>query len=133
MLAEDDAGDFRIVARREEDEPAVIAQVALGAAGRLLAALQRNHLRRAGLARTSLPGMRARPPVPAPLTTRNRPSCSAATVSGFSCTCDFGARRLHRLPSVPVVDRLQQVGHQRVPPFATVDIMTASETGVIET
>ena len=39
VLGEDHAGDLRVVARREEDEPAVIAQVDLGIArgGRLAA------------------------------------------------------------------------------------------------
>ncbi len=49
VLAEDDAGDLRVVPRREEDEPAVVAQVA-AAAARGLASLVGDHLRGAGLA-----------------------------------------------------------------------------------
>jgi len=36
-----------------------------------------------------LPGMRARAPVPAPLTTIHRPSCTADMVSGFNVTLDW--------------------------------------------
>src|SRR5687768_4923149 len=35
VLAEDDAGDLRVVARREEDEPAMVAQVSAAAPRRL--------------------------------------------------------------------------------------------------
>ena len=70
VLAENDAGDFGIVARREEDEPAVVAEVALGTAGGFPAARSEITWAVPVLPETSLPGMRARPPVPAPLTTR---------------------------------------------------------------
>ena len=36
------------------------------------------------------PGMRARPPVPAALTTIHSPSCSASTVDSFILTTDCG-------------------------------------------
>ena len=82
---------------------------------------------------TSLPGMRARPPVPAPLTTRNKPSCSALIVSGFSCTRDFGAGGGTGFQPLPSSTAFSSCGTKRVPPFATVDIITASEMGVIDT
>jgi hypothetical protein len=50
VLEEHHAGDLGLVARREEHEPAVVAQILVGLAGRALA-LVRDHLRRAGLAR----------------------------------------------------------------------------------
>src|SRR5262245_46110055 len=49
VFEEDDAGDRRIVARREEDEPAVVPQI-LPAARRRDAAGVRDHLRGPGLA-----------------------------------------------------------------------------------
>ena len=77
VLGEDDASDHGVVPRREEDEPPVVAQILVGAALRRLAALQRNHLRRSGLARDVTPG---------------EPAASA------------GARRVHDHPQ-PVVQR----------------------------
>ena len=53
--------------------------------------------------------MRARPPVPAPFTTRNRPSCSALTVSRLELNARLRRRRAHRHPSAAVIDRLQQL------------------------
>ena len=61
VLGEDDAGEHGVVLRREEDEPAVVAQILVGAALGRLAALQRDHLRRAGLPRDVTPGNPAAP------------------------------------------------------------------------
>jgi len=79
------------VARREEDEPAVVAQIPFGLALRGFAAFERDDLRRARLARDVAAIIRARPPVPAPLTTIHSPSRTALIVSGFNCTTERGA------------------------------------------
>src|SRR5205823_1529241 len=56
VLDEDRSCNLRIVARREEHEPAVVAQVLVGLPLRRLGALVRNHLRRARLARHVVAG-----------------------------------------------------------------------------
>ena len=80
VLGENHAGDLRIVARREEDEPAVIAQVHLVPRRRRLSPCYRDDLAVPVLPETSRPGILPRPPVPPPLTTSHRPSCSAEAV-----------------------------------------------------
>lgn len=67
---------------------------------------------------TSRPSRRARPPVPAALTTIHNPSCSAATVSRLSCAGPGGVEGcvFHPLPSSMA---LRTWGVMRWPPFAT--------------
>ena len=61
------------------------------------------------LPQTSLPSIRARPPVPPPLTTPHIPSRIACSFSGVTSTVDCGGGGRHRLPARPVVDRLEDV------------------------
>ncbi len=63
VLAEDHAGDLRIVLRGEEDEPAVVAQVRSAAVRRALPSFEITCAVPV-LPDTSRPAMRARPPVP---------------------------------------------------------------------
>ena len=116
-----DAGDLRVVARREEHEPAVVAQV--------LAALPRRARRPwfeitcavPVLPATSRPAIRRAPPVPAPFTTIHRPSCIAASVSGLNA--DAVDRRRRRgtgfQPVRPRPSPSRRCGVTRVPPLAT--------------
>ena len=67
--------------------------------GSALAALERDHLRRAGLARhvAALRSARCRP-CPPPFTTIHSPSWMRVEVSGLNVTRDFGSGGRHRLP-----------------------------------
>ena len=108
VLEEHHAGDLRVVARREEHEPAVVAQV-LAALGAPRRALVRDHLRGAGLAAHVVPGIRARPPCRRALTTIHMPSRIAWSFSGAHVDLRLRRRRRHRLQSVAVVHRLDEV------------------------
>ena len=107
--SEDDAGDLRVVARREEHEPAVVAQVL----GRSCRPRPRPVFEMTCavpvLPETSWPAMRARPPVPAPLTTIHRPSRIACSFSGSMSTFDCGGGGGTGFQPAAVVDRLEQV------------------------
>ena len=106
----------RVVARREEHEPAVVAQVQVGPplAARLRA-LERDHLRRAGLAATRRsPAVRAFPPVPPRVHDHPEPVVDARRSSRASarpapCAAG-GGTGFHPLP---VVHRPEQVRRHR--------------------
>ena len=108
VLAEDHAGDLRVVPRREEDEPAMVAQVA-AAAPRGQASLVRNHLRGAGLARdvasedaAAAAGAGAVDDAPQPVVQRRQRRRLERHAFG-----DDGRRR--HLPAAAFVDRADDV------------------------
>ena len=123
---------FWIVARREEDEPALVTEILCGlpAAARPLREMT---CAVPVLPETSRPIIRARPPVPAPFTTSHRPWCTALTAAGDIATFESGSETGHGFQPFPSSTALISRGAQRVPPLATVDIMTAIDTGVTET
>src|SRR6185503_21283542 len=79
---------------------------------------------------TLYPGILARPPVPAPLTTRNRPSWTASMVDCFIFTIDCGGGGGTGFNPSPSSTAFSTCGVNRVPPFPTTIIITASEIGV---
>ena len=111
VLEEHDAGNLRVVARREEHEPAVVAQVLVVLPGRGACPAFEITCAVPGLARrrrspsTCALAARCR----APLTTIHRPSRIACSLSGSMSTLRLRRRRRHRLPPVAVVHRLEQM------------------------
>ena len=83
---------------------------------------------------TSRPATFARRPVPAPLTTIHRPSRTADIVSGFSRNGTYGLGGAGTgCQPLPSSNALTSRGTTRVPPLATVAIITASAIGVTST
>ena len=68
--------------------------------------------------------------MPAALTTIHSPSCSASIVDCFILTVDCGGGAGTGSQPLPSSTALTTCGVKRVPPLATVIIMTASEIGV---
>ncbi len=132
VLGEDHARDLGILGRREEDEEPVVAQVALGPARALLALIEMTCAVPVFPA-TSRPSRRARPPVPAALTTIHNPSCTASMVECFIRTTDRGVGAGYGTQPRPSSMARTRCGVCRVPPLATVIIITASDTGVTDT
>src|SRR5882762_4856500 len=82
---------------------------------------------------TSCPSIRARPPVPAPLTTPHMPCRIASSFSGVTSTFDWGGGGGTGLSPVPSSIALTRWGVMRVPPLAIVAAYTAIDTGVTDT
>ncbi len=72
------------------------------------------------LPHTSFPAMRAVPPVPAALTTIQRPSRMAPSISGFISIVDCGAGVGTGAQPLPVSSALMRCGVTRTPPLASV-------------
>ena len=110
VLEEHDAGDLRVVARREEHEPAVVAQVLVGLARPRPCPAFEMTCAVPVLPDTSCPGILRRAARAArSLTTIHMPSRIACSFSGSSVDLRLRRRRRHRLPPVAIVDRLEQV------------------------
>src|SRR2546426_9945167 len=82
---------------------------------------------------TSYPLICALCPVPAPLTTRNRPSRIACSLAGSSAACDFAPGRGTGFQPLPSSTALSRCGVTRVPPLASGAAETGIDTGVTET
>jgi hypothetical protein len=85
------------------------------------------------LPETSRPSSLARPAVPAPFTASHSPSCSAASVPGRNATRSATAGAGTGFQPLPSSTALITCGVTRVPPLATVEIITASDAGVTAT
>ena len=108
VLGEDHAGDLRVVARREEHEPAMVAQVLRRP--RRGASRVGDDLCRAGLAADVLAvDARARPVPLGELTTFHMPSRIACSFSGLTSTTDCGGGAGTGFHCRPVGDRLEDV------------------------
>ena len=111
VLEEDHTGDLRLVARREEDEPAIVAQVLARPSGGDTAGI-RDHLRA-----SRLPGyVVARQPCPSSsrrgiIRIDHQPHAIADRLELFRIECHLRLRlrRRHRLPPGSVVNGLEQV------------------------
>ena len=71
--------------------------------------------------------------MPAAFTTIQSPSCSAATVDGLNENCSAGGGAGAGVQPLRSSVALTVCGTNRVPPLATVAIITASDSGVTET
>ena len=107
VLQEHDAGHGRMIARREEHEPAVVAQVLARPRGG--ASSVRDHLRRPGLARNILAGDSGRRA--GATAVHHHPESVADRLQLFRIDLNLRLRRRprHRLPAGAIVDGFEQV------------------------
>src|SRR5207237_9907549 len=108
VLEEDHSGNRRVVARREEDEPAVVAQILAAPRGRQASGV-RDHLRGARLAADVVP-FDARPAArPAAVADAPHPLATGLALLRRHVDLRLRPPRLGLLPRLAVMTRLEQL------------------------